>query len=103
MVATAIFLDRGVALRALLCISRNPISGFRVVFAFLQPHLDQGARSWLMVCHSTSKTKAMFASAGNGGNNPKKISLFDSAFDSILAIWGWAPFEILFIVHVGPH
>lgn len=56
-----------------------------------------------MVCHSTSKTKAMFASAGNGGNNPKKISLFDSAFDSILAIWGWAPFEILFIVHVGPH
>jgi len=43
----------------------------------------------------------MLAGAGNRGDDSKKISLFDSAFDSILAIWGWTPFKVLFVVHIG--
>ena len=55
-----------------------------------------------MVVQQAPKAKIMVAFTLNRGYNPPKVTLPNGTVDCILAIWGWAPFEIFLVVDICP-
>lgn len=55
-----------------------------------------------MICQTTAKTEAVFAVAGNCGDDLVKILLLDTTLYSIRTIWGWAPLQLVLIFNVRP-
>lgn len=54
-----------------------------------------------MVIERASKTEAVLAIAVHSGHDVVQISLFDTTINGEHALWGWAPFQILLVVHIG--
>jgi hypothetical protein len=53
-----------------------------------------------VVRKSTAETEAVSAIAVNGRNNLVEIAFLHCAVHSVHTIRCWAPFEVLFIVHI---
>lgn len=43
MITATVLFDRGIATRTFFGVGRDPVRGFGVVFAFLEPSFDEGA------------------------------------------------------------
>ncbi len=101
MVAATVLLNRRITLGTFLRVGRNPVGGFTVVCAFLQPPLDKFAGRWLVIVQDAPEAESMTAPAGYRRNNLVEILLLDGTLDSILAIGGRAPLKSLLVLDVG--
>lgn len=54
-----------------------------------------------MVVERAAKAEVVFAPALHRRHNPGEVTLFDGAIDGVLAIWSWAPLEVLLVIDVG--
>lgn len=100
VIATAIFLDGGQALRAFLRVGRYPVCRFRVILAFFKPQFDQRTRRWLMIAEATAKTEAMLFWASDRWYNAIEFIFPDITLNRVLTFWCWTPFQHFLVVHI---
>ena len=100
VVAPAILFDGRVTTGTFFRVGRDPIRGFGIVFAFLEPFLDKRTGAGLMVSKSTAKAEIMITAATHGGDNMVELRGGDVTFDGIFAVWCGTPFEVVVVVDV---
>ena len=54
-----------------------------------------------MVTEGAAKAKAIFAIACDSRDYTAEFPLLDATFNGVLAVGGWAPLQIFFVVDVG--
>lgn len=101
MVTSAVFLDRRVALRALLCMGRDPVGRFGIILALLAPHFYQLARCRLVIVQGASEAEVVFTEALDSRNNAVEVASLDGAVHGILAVRRWTPFEVVHVINIG--
>ena len=69
MITSSILFNRGITPGTFLCIGRNPVCSFGIVFAFLEPFFDERTETGLMVLQAAAKTEGMSAAATNSGDD----------------------------------
>lgn len=95
MIAATVLFDRGTALGAFFRVRRDPVRRFRIILAFLHPHLHQRTGRWLVIHQGAAKAKPVGAVAGDSGYNLVQLLSLDATFDGVLTIWGGTPLKIV--------
>ena len=100
VITAAVLLDGRQTFGTFFRVGRNPVRSLGVILALLQPHLDQRTGWRLMIVQTASETETVLACAVHCRHNLVEISSFDAAIYGKFAIWGWTPFEVVFVVDV---
>ena len=100
MVTTTVLFDSRVTSGTFLGVCGYPIRRFGIIFAFLEPLLDEGTCAGLMVGKCTAKAETMTTAATDGGYNVVELGSRDVTFDGIFTVWRWTPFEVVIIVDI---
>lgn len=100
MVAAAVLFDCGVASWTLFRVGTYPVGGLGVVFTFLEPSLDENARSGLVVGEGAAETPVITAAAVYGGYDLAELLLLYTTVYGVYAIWRWTPLEVVFVINV---
>jgi hypothetical protein len=100
VVTTAILFNGRIASGTFFGVGRDPIRGFGIVFAFLEPFFDEGAGAGLMVSEGTAKAETVATAAMDGGDNVVELRGRDVTFDGVFAVRCGTPLEVVIIVDV---
>lgn len=101
VVAASVLLDSAGALGAFLGVGRDPVGRLGVVFALLDPQLDQRADGGAVGGLAAAKAEGVAAGASDRGDDDLELLVRGVAFDGILAVGGRAPAEDARVVDVG--
>ena len=102
MVATTVLFDRGVTSGTFLGVCWYPIRCFGIIFAFLEPLLDERTCAGLMIGQGTAEAETMATATTHGRYNMIELGGRDMTFDGIFTVWGGTPFEVIIIVDISP-
>jgi len=100
MITTAVLFNGRVTSGTFFGVGRDPIRGFGIVFAFLEPFFDEWTGAGLMVGKGTSKAETMATAAMHGGDHVVELGGGDMTFDGVFAVWSGTPFEVVIIVDI---
>lgn len=101
MVATTVLFDRGVTFGTLLCVGGYPVGRLRIIFTFLEPFFDNGARRGLVIVEDATEAEMVTAVTVHRWDDTGKFAVLDLAVDRIYAARCRAPFEILEVIDIG--
>lgn len=92
--------DTYMALGAFFGVGTDPVGGFRIIRALLEPELGKSANAWTVVFQSTAEAEEVAACASHGWNNMLKRFGRDVALDGVGAVGRGTPAKIRGVIDV---